>query len=92
MLMISELSRLKMIISLLLSNGDKICLRPKKPDNEKIKLPVISFKSNKTKLLGKDAKILIEQGADLFSKLQMTPQGQEYLKYHPELKEVIEKW
>jgi hypothetical protein len=43
-------------------------------------------------LSGSEMKTLVIEARDLFAKLKLTPQANEYLNSHPKLKEVIEKW
>jgi len=37
-------------------------------------------------------KVLVLEGAELFARLDMTPNAQKYLNEHPKLKEAIDKW
>lgn len=43
-------------------------------------------------LNSEDARILIRDGALLFAELKMTDEAELYLKWHPKLAKVIEKW
>jgi hypothetical protein len=51
----------------------------------------IQFKAT-TPLTSLEVKTLLTEGAELFSLLQLTPDAKAYLKYHPRLAEVIDKW
>jgi hypothetical protein len=45
-----------------------------------------------TDLAGKEIKLLLIKGRELFELLEMTPDAERYLAYHPELAEVLKKW
>jgi hypothetical protein len=51
----------------------------------------IQFKAS-TKLDSLEVKTLLTEGAELFSLLQLTPDAKAYLRFHPKLAEVIDKW
>jgi len=43
-------------------------------------------------LTHQEAKLLIDEGRELFARLKLTAEAKEYLKYHEKLAEVIAKW
>lgn len=57
------------------------------------KTKIVSTRIPKESVLdSEDVKHIINDGVELFSLLQMTPQAQQYLDSHPKLKEAIDKW
>lgn len=53
--------------------------------------PIKSFRSG-SPLEPAEIKLLIEEGAKLFSYLELTPAARQYLDDHPRLAQVIDKW
>jgi hypothetical protein len=55
-------------------------------------MTLIAFRTNEINLTSLEVKSIIEKGSKLFELMDLTDDAEVYLKYNPELKEVIKKW